>query len=230
MGFKAELARIIYGCKLKSAIRGGTYAILALFLFSVFSSNVFDIGPDNSLNLALGSAEASRDANVTVDYKCPVGDTPAFSNGSGPPRYCERDVLLDGSSFTLRFKLAGGIYDATIEPERKMLAINFTNGYLLSGIQLALPRQLIDARSGDMDSDFIVMLDGQSMDYIEASNSTTRELFILNTQGNHVMQIIGTSVVPEFPSMTVLILSLVMIPALFAIHGRLGKGDRIHRQ
>jgi hypothetical protein len=67
-----------------------------------------------------------------------------------------------------------------------------------------------------MDSDFTVMLDGQSVDYIEASNSTTSELFILNTQGNHVVQIMGTSVVPEFPSMTVLILSMVMIPALLA--------------
>jgi len=177
---------------------------------------VFDIGPDNSLNLALGSAEASHNVIADIDCKCPVDDTPAFFNGSGPPRYCERDILLDGSSFALRFKLAGGIYDATIEPERKILAINFTNGYLLSGIQLALPRQLIDARSGDMDSDFTVMLDGQSVDYIEASNSTTRELFILNTHGNHVVQIMGTSVVPEFPSMTVLILPMVMIPALLA--------------
>ena len=239
LGCKIELARIVRECKLNPPIRSVTGVVFALLLFSAFPSDMFDIGPDsavhaiplkNYLNLTPISAEASRDLNVDIDYKCPIGDSPAFGNGSGPPRYCEREILLDGSSFPLRFKLAGGIYNATIDPESRMLAINFINGWWQSGIQLALPRQLIDARSGNMDSDFMVMLDGQNVDYIEASNSTTRELFVvLSTPGNHIVQIIGTSVAPEFPS-TVLILSLVMISALFAIYERLRKCDQIRRR
>ena len=227
-----HIMKVICESKLKLATRTTIFGVLALLLFSAFPSNLFDIRTRNPLHingtnyLFAPSWAGGSDVPVDIDYKCPVGVT----NRPELPQYCEIELPLNGSSFTLRFKLGGTIYDTTLDPLRKTLTINFTEAFS-KGIHLILPRELIDARSGNTDSNFTIMLDGKNISYTELNNnSTTRELLIPTTRGDHFVQIMGTYVVPEFPSMMILVLSLVMILAMFTISKRLGKFDLIRRQ
>jgi len=202
------------------------YAVLVLLSLTILSSNFFapgldsiprNDGADYSLApsaSAEGIVSQDGDGITFVDYTCPMIGT----NRTDTP-YCQ--LALNGSDATFKFKISGGIYNATLDAPSKTLTINFTDEFS-KGFQLLLPRQLIDAKSGNTDSDFTIMLDGQNANYTELNtNSTHRELFVSTTRDDHTLQIVGTIATPEFQSTIILVLSMgTILTILKIISGR----------
>ncbi|PIN95332.1 MAG: copper-binding protein, partial [Nitrosopumilus sp. CG10_big_fil_rev_8_21_14_0_10_33_7] len=72
-------------------------------------------------------------------------------------------------------------------------------------------RALIDAKMGDQDDTFFVLVDGEEVDFEETTTSTDRTLTILFPAGAEEIEIIGTTVVPEFGTIAVMILAVAII-------------------
>jgi hypothetical protein len=172
-----------------------------------------------------GSNYAFADGLTFTHPACPV----VVPTDPDTRSYCEFEIPLNGSNHTFKFR--GIISNATLDTSIKKLTIHFVDDNFAKGVLLVLPRQLIDAKSDTIDSNFIVLLDGENANYDELiNNSTSRVLLIPGASGDHVLEIMGTSVAPEFPSMIILVLTLVMIPAIFITNRRLGKFSPIRRQ
>jgi plastocyanin len=75
-------------------------------------------------------------------------------------------------------------------------------------LSIGLPRELIDAKANGSDDTFIILVDGEEVDYEEIrTTDSERELVIPIFAGSGEIEIVGTNVIPEFP------LGLVLITA-----------------
>ncbi len=74
-----------------------------------------------------------------------------------------------------------------------------------------MAKGLIDAKMGDQDDTFFVLVDGEEVDFEETTTSTDRTLTIQFPAGAEEIEIIGTFVVPEFGTIAVMILAVAII-------------------
>jgi len=90
-------------------------------------------------------------------------------------------------------------------------------------ITLDLPRESIDAKNDSMDDSFIILIDGVEVPYKEiATDVDSRTITIEFEQGDSDIEIIGTSVIPEFGSIATLILivgivSIILLSSKYRI-------------
>lgn len=85
------------------------------------------------------------------------------------------------------------------------------------------PREVIDAKIGDEDDDFFVLVDGEEVDFDETKTSSDRTLGISFPAGTEEIEIIGTHVIPEFGSITAMILAVAIISIIaISAKSRLG--------
>ena len=74
-------------------------------------------------------------------------------------------------------------------------------------ITLELPRESIDAKVGELDDTFIILIDGVEVPYREITTTTeSRTISIDFEEGDKDIEIIGTFVIPEFGSIVMIIL------------------------
>jgi predicted secreted protein with PEFG-CTERM motif len=82
-------------------------------------------------------------------------------------------------------------------------------------ITLELPRESIDAKAGELDDTFIILIDGVEVPYKEVTtNSESRTITIEFEQGDSDIEIIGTFVVPEFGNIVMIILVIGIISTI----------------
>lgn len=90
-------------------------------------------------------------------------------------------------------------------------------------ITLDLPRESIDAKNDSTDDSFIILIDGVEVPYKEiATDVDSRTITIEFEQGDSDIEIIGTSVIPEFGSIATLILivgivSIILLSSKYRI-------------
>ena len=73
-----------------------------------------------------------------------------------------------------------------------------------------MPRDLIDAKIGDDDDDFLVLVDGAEVNYDETISSSDRTLVISFPAETKKIEISETHVVPEFGIITTIILGATL--------------------
>ncbi|HEV8405328.1 MAG TPA: hypothetical protein VGQ13_05410 [Nitrososphaera sp.] len=79
-------------------------------------------------------------------------------------------------------------------------------------LAIILPRGLIDSKEGGVDSEFLVIVDGEDVEYEETQTTgTERVLTFPLPEDAFEVEIFGTQVVPEFPLAIVTIASSAMI-------------------
>ncbi len=98
-------------------------------------------------------------------------------------------------SDTVQYDITNGkLLNLFVDSDIKSIIIeiqSYGDGY----ITLTLPRSIIDAKSGNADDNFIVMVDYNNVDFAEKeTTSTSRTLVIPFTDGSQEIQIIGTQV------------------------------------
>ena len=78
-------------------------------------------------------------------------------------------------------------------------------------ITLTIPRSVLDSTINDSDDEFFVLVDGEEVYFEEITTSTDRTLTIEFLAGSEQIEIIGTFVIPEFGTITAMILAVAII-------------------
>ena len=89
-------------------------------------------------------------------------------------------------------------------------------------LAIKLPREVIDAKVGEEDDNFFVILDGLEVPFDETRTGTERTITFDYPEGSKELVIIGTSVVPEFGTIAVLILTVSIFSVIFISKSKLG--------
>lgn len=125
-------------------------------------------------------------------------------------------ITIQGTEIHLSYGISGGqitqVYPNADEKSLMVEINSFSNGTL----QIKLPREVIDAKFGAEDDDFIVIVDGLMKDFEETKTGKERTLTVEFPEGTEEIEIIGTFVIPEFGSITMAILIISIISLIIA--------------
>ena len=146
-----------------------------------------------------------RCAGTTSPIDVPSADTLVFD--------------LEGTG--INYKITGGSIKS-IYPElgsnSLIIEIDATDDGMLT---ISLPRAVIDSDiEGKFDGDFFVLVDDEEKEYDETKTTDTyRTLSIGFFAGSEEIQIFGTSVIPEFGVLAIMILAVSLV-SIIAITSR----------
>lgn len=116
-----------------------------------------------------------------------------------------------GQSYTINYTLTGAtISDVQVNTHDTSLVI-LINSTSDGNLVVDMPRSLIDAKAGANDDNFIVLADDTYTSFHETKTGTDRTLSIAFTGGTERIEIIGTQVLPEFGSVSIVILALSVV-------------------
>ena len=128
--------------------------------------------------------------------------------------------IPNGGTFDIEYTIKGGtVKDIILEPD------NFTLLVIIEApdegtISLKLPRESIDAeKPNGQDETFIILIDDIQFPYEETETNDQSRLITINfeekksveTTSTYEIEIIGTTIIPEFGTLTALILVLGVI-------------------
>ena len=128
----------------------------------------------------------------------------------------EITVLGDnGGQYCIPFESSFALSQVTssLSTQTKTLTLNI-NGNNAQTLSLDIDRKLLNAKSPDgADSEFIIMVNGEPADFTESASSIRGHRTITLSFGSRdtTIEIIGTSVIPEFGSIAVFILVIAII-------------------
>jgi predicted secreted protein with PEFG-CTERM motif len=124
----------------------------------------------------------------------------------------EISVLANnGHIYCIQFQVTNGIVTGTtgkLNSDTKTITLDI-RGHDIDSISFGIPRSVLDSKSvAGSDSDFIVMADGKMVKYQEfESTSDYRQIKLDHSIDDQItIEIIGTNIVPEFGSISLLIL------------------------
>ena len=131
-------------------------------------------------------------------------------------------INVQGTDIELTYAISGGVINQVFpDTEAKSLIVqidSISNGILA----IKIPREVLDAKFGDEDDDFFVILDGLEINFDETKTGNERTITIEFPEGTEEIEIIGTSVVPEFGAIAVLILMVSIFSVIFVSKSKLG--------
>lgn len=182
----------------------------------MFSTEIAAGGPlwkaEGTYTIKVLYGTESRTAEATFDFGGPGGSTTP-SPSTGPTQMVER------TDFSVGYSITGGSI-VSIAPDDEANSLIITIDSTDDGeLTITLPRELIDAKIGDEDDDFFVLVDGEEVDFDETTTSSDRTLTIQFPIGAEEIEIIGTFVVPEFGTIAVMILAVAII-SIIAVSAR----------
>jgi predicted secreted protein with PEFG-CTERM motif len=166
-------------------------------------------------NYTITAQYGGQDRSATTSFN--------FSGSKGGP---QNTFPVDGTNFTLPYTITNGkVLDIKADVQAKSLIVSVqTTGD--GTLTITMPRALIDAKKTDgSDDKFFVLNNDQENDGFDETSTTTtdRTLSIPFTVGTEKIEIIGTMAVPEFGSITVLVLAIAIITIIaISVRTRLG--------
>jgi predicted secreted protein with PEFG-CTERM motif len=180
------------------------YTLMAIILASL--ALVVPIGTTYATTNATDTA-TSNEANV-----------PAI-NATGGGEWSTFDLTAGGQTHPVEYMITGGsIENMTINSENQTLGvtINSTDNGTLA---LRLPREVIDSKTVEgSDAEFAAFID--NAEYEEPGEiepaADTRTLLIGFPQGTGSIDVTGTSVIPEFSTIAVVVLAVAIIGIVIA--------------
>jgi predicted secreted protein with PEFG-CTERM motif len=175
-----------------------------------------DVGSDKkfSAELTAGGALMRSGGEYTIAVLYGTESRTAettFTFGGSTPSDGGNKIQVTGTDFMVSYKITGGkLVSITPDVDAHSLIIAITANQDGS-LEITLPRALIDAKMGEQDDTFFVLVDGEEVDFEETTTSTDRTLTIQFPAGAEEIEIIGTFVVPEFGTIAVMILAVAII-------------------
>ena len=176
-----------------------------------------DVGSDKkfSAELTAGGALMRSEGTYTIAVlygtESRTAETTFTFGGSTGTSGGGTKMAVTDTDFTVNYKITGGkLVSITRDVDAHSLTIAITASQDGS-LEITLPRALIDAKMGDQDDTFFVLVDGEEVDFAETTTSTDRTLTIQFPAGAEEIEIIGTFVVPEFGTIAVMILAVAII-------------------
>ncbi|MDH3361498.1 MAG: PEFG-CTERM sorting domain-containing protein [Nitrosopumilus sp.] len=121
---------------------------------------------------------------------------------------------VDDKKIMLNYNITeGSIRDIYPDTKSLIIKIDTTKQGMLS---ITLPRDIIDAKLGDMDDSFYVLVDEEEVDFDEIATPIERTISVEFTENTEEIEIIGTFVIPEF-GLVVLAVLLIGVISVIAI-------------
>jgi predicted secreted protein with PEFG-CTERM motif len=203
------------------------YTLMAIILASL--ALVVPIGTTYATTNATGGATTNATGGATTNE----ANVPAINaTGGGGGNWTTFDLTAGGQTLPIQYMITGGsVENMTIHSENQTLGvtINSTDDGTLA---LRLPREVIDAKTVEgSDADFAAFID--NAEYTDAGEiepaADTRTLLIGFPAGAGSIDVIGTSVVPEFSTIAVVVLAIAIIGIVIATarHGRFSFDPRM---
>ncbi len=143
------------------------------------------------------------------------------------------DLTVEDQTYPIEYMITGGsVQNMTIHGENQTLGVTIlsTDDGTLS---LRLPREVIDSQTAEgSDADFAAFIDNAEYTQpgeIEPEAEDSRTLLIGFPVGAGSIDVIGTSVIPEFSTIAVIVLAIAIVGIVIATarHGRFSFGQRI---
>ena len=119
------------------------------------------------------------------------------------------DLEIDEGTFNLSYSFDGEIVSMDIDKELPSLLIGTVN-VDESAFELSFPSELIGAENDE----FIILLDGAETDYTITHTEDMTEISFVIPIATEEIEIIGTSVIPEFPFGVLAIMGIVSAMAV----------------
>ena len=129
-------------------------------------------------------------------------------------------------SYQVNYDISGAtVQNISINSDDSSLIID-VNSTDSGSLTISMPRTLIDAKYGNADDQFIVLVDGADTDFNESQTTTSdRTVTLAFPEGTEQIEIIGTQVVPEFGGISFVILALsILFIIVFSTKNRLKLG------
>lgn len=163
-----------------------------------------------SVKKTVNISDCKGSVTVTSDAPVPVTTTTKPKLTTGEEKTFE--ATYNAIATDIVYTMDGKITSVQVDEDNKSVTFNLAN--VKEGtLEIALPHSFIYAADGQ----YLVMVDGEAIDYevVDSTNGVT-VLSIQLPEGAEVLSISGTSVVPEFGLMAMVILavSIVSIVAL----------------
>ena len=136
-------------------------------------------------------------------------------------------VPVDGSDFKIKYLMSEGMIKQVYPDEDSKSLILQIDSISNGTLAVKLPREVIDAKFGDDDDDFFVVIDGEEVTFEETKSGNDRTLSINYPGGAEEIEIIGTSVVPEFGTITAAILMISIMTVIFVSKGKFAFNPKI---
>ena len=127
------------------------------------------------------------------------------------------EVDADSSgTFDVEYIIRGGTVKDMIVDSEIFALIVIIESTGSGSLTLDLPRESIDAKKSDgLDDVFIILIDGIEVIYDETiTNENTRTIKVQFEEGDSDIEIIGTFIIPEFGTITSLILAVSIISVI----------------
>lgn len=134
-------------------------------------------------------------------------------------------VNVEGyGTFDIKYSILGGIIK-NMSLDKEILALTVNIESINEGsISLEIPREIIDAKNQDDDEKFIVIIDGIQVPYQETISDSNSRLITINFEtGDSYIEVIGTSVIPEFGSIAVMILAAAIMSTVLITRNKFNR-------
>ncbi len=185
---------------------------------NIVTVDQIEVGSDKrfSTELTAGGALMKADGTYTITVLYGTQNRTAettfsFAGSMETSKPSGKSMSVEGTDFMVGYKITGGkLLSIMPDVDANSLIVNI-DATDDGSITLTLPRELIDAKIGNEDDDFFVLVDGEEVDFDEKKTADSRTLTITFYAGAEEIEIIGTFVVPEFGTIAALILAVAII-------------------
>jgi predicted secreted protein with PEFG-CTERM motif len=187
-----------------------------------------------ALVTSIGTTYAQTDTattNATDTAMTDEAEVPAI-NATGGGEWTTFDLTAGGQTHPVEYMITGGsVENMTIHGENQTLGVTI-NSTSNGTLALRLSREVIDSKTVEgSDADFAAFIDNaeyQEPGEIEPAEDT-RTLLIGFPTGAGSIDVIGTSAIPEFNTIAVVVLAVAIVGIIIATarHSRFNFGSRM---
>lgn len=175
-----------------------------------------------------GTTTNATDTAATTDE----AQAPAI-NATGGGEWTPFDLTVEGQTHPIEYRITGGsVQNMTIHGENQTLGVTI-NSMSNGTLALRLPREVIDSQTAEgEDADFAAFIDNAEYEEpgeLDEPAEDTRTILIGFPAGAESIDVIGTSVIPEFSTIAVAVLAVAIIGIIIATarNGRFNFGQRM---
>ena len=168
--------------------------------------------------------------NATGGATTEEAEAPAINATGG--EWTTFDLAVGGQTHPIQYMITGGsVENMTINSENQTLGVTI-NSMSNGTLALRLPREVIDSKTVEgSDADFAAFIDDAEYEQpgeIEPAQDT-RTLLIGFPAGAGSIDVIGTSVIPEFSTIAIIVLAAAIVGIIIATasHRRFNIGQRM---
>ena len=204
-----------------------TYTLMSILLASL--ALVVPIGTIYAQTEDGTTTNATDTAATTDEAQAPAIN----ATGGGGGEWTPFDLTVEGQTHPIEYMITGGsVENMTIHGENQTLGVTI-NSMSNGTLALRLPTEVINSQTDEgEDADFAAFIDNaefQEPGELDEPAEDTRTILIGFPAGTGSIDVIGTSVIPEFSTIAVVVLAVAIIGIIIATarNGRFNFGPRM---